>query len=42
MIDACYDSQLCFVESRNSRVRLGIEAPACTGVHRKEVWDALQ
>jgi carbon storage regulator len=29
------------VEIRGDKVRLGIQAPKDTPVHRKEVWDAI-
>jgi len=30
------------VEVRGDKVRLGIEAPRNVGIHRKEVWVAVQ
>lgn len=36
------DITVVIVEIRGDKVRLGIEAPATTPVHRKEVYDAIQ
>jgi carbon storage regulator len=30
------------VEIKGDKVRLGIEAPLSVGVHRREVWEAIQ
>ena len=36
------DVSVVVVEIRGDKVRLGIEAPAETTVHRKEVYDAIR
>ena len=36
------DIKLTIVEIRGDKVRLGIEAPVNTSVHRQEVYDAIQ
>jgi carbon storage regulator len=36
------DVTLCVVEIRGDKVRLGIDAPKDTPVHRGEVYDAIQ
>jgi len=33
--------QVCVVDIRGDKVRLGIKAPAHVPVHRKEVYDAI-
>ena len=34
--------EICVVEIRHDRVRIGINAPDAVPVHRKEVWLAIQ
>lgn len=34
--------EICVVDIRGDKVRLGIEAPAAVPVHRKEVRDAIE
>ena len=34
--------ELTVVDIRGDKVRLGIKAPACIAVHRKEVYDAIK
>lgn len=34
--------RIVIVEVRGDKVRLGIEAPLSVGVHRNEVWQAIQ
>lgn len=36
------DIVVTIVEVRGDKVRLGIEAPRNVGIHRKEVWLAIQ
>ncbi len=36
------DVVIVIVEIRGDKVRLGIEAPRTTSVHRQEVYDAIQ
>lgn len=36
------DIRIEIVEIRGDKVRLGIDAPKTTSVHRKEVYDAIQ
>ncbi len=38
-VDACYDTQLVYIEGKGKKVRLGIEAAADLFIQRKEVWD---
>ncbi len=34
--------QVCLVEIRGDKVRLGVQAPRHVEVHREEVWEAIQ
>ena len=36
------DIELTVVDIRGDKVRLGIKAPVCVAVHRKEVYDAIK
>lgn len=36
------DIVITVVDVRGDKVRLGVEAPRCVDVHRKEVYDAIQ
>jgi len=36
------DVEIMIVDVRGDKVRLGITAPKTIGVHRKEVWQAIQ
>lgn len=36
------DIEITIVDIRGDKVRLGINAPTCIPVHRKEVYDAIQ
>lgn len=36
------DCEITIVEVRGDKVRLGIKAPSHIGVHRREVYDAIQ
>jgi carbon storage regulator len=36
------DIRVTIVDIRGDKVRVGIEAPTSTGVHREEVWLAIQ
>lgn len=36
------DISVMVIEIRGDKVRLGIDAPAHVGVHRQEVWVAIQ
>lgn len=36
------DIRIVVVDVRGDKVRLGIEAPKTTPVHREEIWAALQ
>ena len=36
------DISVMVIEVRKDKVRLGIDAPAHVGVHRQEVWVAIQ
>jgi len=36
------DIEICVVDIRGDKVRLGISAPPEVSVHRKEVYDAIQ
>lgn len=34
--------EICVVDIRGDKVRLGVETPKPAGVHRKEVWQAIR
>lgn len=36
------DIELTIVDIRGDKVRIGIEAPTCIAVHRKEVYEAIK
>lgn len=36
------DIELTVVDIRGDKVRLGIKAPSCIAVHRKEIYDAIK
>ena len=40
-VDACYDSRICFVAYRDSKARLGIQAPADIEIRRQEMRNAM-
>lgn len=37
-----YGIEICLVDIRNDKARIGIQAPREIDVHRREVWDAIQ
>ena len=40
-VDACYDTRIVLIATRDTKARLGIEAPKNVPIHRKEIWDQL-